>query len=316
MKTLLILVCVLASSVELLSQQVLCNGPLTPARRAVNTVRQVDNWTWFTMGGTLYRKHDTNSVAEIWYARKLSTTLREYQGLLLDSNRVAHRMELNSKNSSMPAGNTYMRLDHDGVVWFSDMYGTDASFDGEQWVVHTKYVMKEDESPTTHFEWGENTPFHRERFWTSAETAYRPPLYLLESIPGGPGESKERARNPTAVLTFDVFPNGNIIILTHEGAQIFRPLHANETKRDNAPLRVAAPYPNPATSMVTFALSDDKINKMAIDVRDLTGRLRLQTVEGVSSGTVVDVTGLEEGVYVAVLRCKGATTTTTFCVRR
>lgn len=296
--------------------QQVCVNPLKPQRPALNVVRYVGEWTWFSMAGTLYRKHDTISIAEIWYTRKQTSSLRDYEGMLLDTTRVAHRLELTSKNCSMPAGYTAMRLDNFGTVWFSDYHGTDASFDGTEWILHTKFVPKGDEEPPMQFEWGEHTPFHGDRFWPRSELNVPPPVYLLESIPGGPPKRKNGDRPPSAVLNFDVFPNGNLIILTHEGAQIFRPLEAHHEVAKPAPDFALAPYPNPASSSVTLTLNRDVAAKMTVDVRDITGRLRMQGIEGLSSGTVVDVMGLEEGVYVALLKSMGTTSTTTFTVRR
>ncbi|MDZ4744664.1 MAG: hypothetical protein SGJ05_01530 [bacterium] len=52
------------------------------------------------------------------------------------------------------------------------------------------------------------------------------------------------------------------------------------------------------------------------DVLDVSGRSRITDAEGTTLATHVMTDALEEGVYMAVLRSRGTTTTATFCVRR
>ena len=55
---------------------------------------------------------------------------------------------------------------------------------------------------------------------------------------------------------------------------------------------------------------------MSVDIRDLIGRTRMQGLQGSANATTINITGFEEGVYVAVLTVDGAAATTRFTVRR
>ncbi len=309
MKAILYILLVLTLTSQAIAQPELASTCGGRARKWINIEKQVGDWTWFTMVGTLYRKHVDSTTAEVWYQHLYGVDAsKEYEGRLFDPSQVAHHEILTSANSSLPNNSQLVRIDEEGVVWFSNCRDQAAAFDGVQW-----RLTSMPEAPYS--ETWRMTPFGLDSAFPQASRAFCPNEKLLQSIPGNHSNTGVRAGTRIAVTMFDIHPNGNVYLVTAEGVHVFRPLVENETKL-GAPSRTAAPYPNPAASTVTVALKSEIVNKMTVDVRDLTGRLRMQDVEGLSSGAVVDVTGLEEGVYVAVLRSKGATATTTFTVRR
>lgn len=315
MKTLLIVLIIIVSAVAVFAQQETAN-PLVPQRKAINGVRHVGDWTWFTMHGTLYRKHVSSPTAEVWYRLTSSGDAQSFEGLLLNSSQLAYHRVMTPDNSRIPLGSVVMRLDPAGTAWFSDTRGTDVSFDGEHWMTHAKGVPGDDGYAPLRRTWGPQTPFYGDSIWARALTSFRPCDELLASIPAGIYNPIEGAYKLKAVFDFDVMPNGDVILLTLQGAHVFRPLN-NADVKPGEPLRAANPYPNPAGSSVTFSLSNATSERMmSVEIRDLVGRTRLLEQKGSALATTIDVTGLDEGVYVAVLNSEGITTTTRFVVAR
>lgn len=312
MKTLLCLFAILACTSVMRAQPELANPFLCKSRTALNTVKSAGDWTWFTMDGALYRKHVDRPDAELWYkAVRGTNSSKEFVGLLLAPSKLAHHEVFTSMNSSLPSSNLLLKIDEEGTVWFSNCNGTVAAFDGIQWRVTMTASCKRKYTETWHM-----TPFGADSAYPKSSIDFRADDNLLKSIPGYDlADARHSRQSPKAVYHLDVHANGNVYIATDDGVHVFRPLAEGETKRGE-PSPALAPYPNPSSSYTTFAMKNGSANTMSVDVRDITGRLRLQNIEGMSTGTVVDVTGLEEGVYVAVLRSNGATATTTFTVRR
>lgn len=279
------------------------------------SVNVVGAWTWFSHGGSIYRKHNENSVAEVWHKQDQSHMYdkKRYYGMLHDSTKTAFHLLLTTTNSPLPSGGpvTTIRFDDKGMTWFATQGGNAASFDGSEWKL---YNPKHRDDTYT---WPEGTPFAGDTL-RHAGSGHKPVSedLITSTLPPPPSRTYSCGhglRWPSYAL--NIHPNGTIYLSTDEGLHVFRVLDEGE-QRTSGKTQAAAPYPNPANTTITFALNDNAVNKMTIDIRDLTGRLRLQNIEGVTSGTLVDVTGLEEGVYVALLKSKGATATTTFTVRR
>lgn len=308
MKTILVLYFTIAVVGH--SQIQACCYPPPPAPRTV--VRVYNEWTWFTSGGDLYRKHRSNSQAEVWLKRPENlwrdTWRQTDQGLLFDSSKVASHIVLTSKNSSLPQGYIVsIRFDSSGTAWFVSRWGNVASFDGTDWKVFAR---------TSDSVWPTGTPFAGDSIYP--ETNWNDSLSKTErmSIPSRPVyDAREWYIDWSACYEMNVHPNGTVWVSTGFSVHIFRPLEEGEEKRPETPL-AAAPYPNPASSSITFALKDTAFATMHVDVLDLSGRARIKDAEGTTLATHVMTDALEEGVYLAVLRSRGTLTTAAFCVRR
>lgn len=268
---------------------------------------KVGDWTWFTYHGTLFRKHDASAVAEVWYGPRLNN-VRD-KGATFDSSALAYHRYYTSANSSLPPGPILsIKFHSDGSIWFASVYGGVAHLDAYGWTVHQ---VKADSL------WPAGSPFERTRLGCLKTDNDSFPEYLSKSVPRRScavwGGCAVRSYPPV----FDLVrhSSGAFYLATEGGVHVFSPLAEGESSPLSNP-NAQAPYPNPASSTATFAMQSDVVKKMTIDIRDLTGRLRLQNVEGTTQSTVVDVTGLEEGVYVAVMRSDGANAKTTFTVRR
>lgn len=312
--------------------RMICVRPVYPS---INNVRVRGAWTWFTYNGTLFRKHEDSIEAEVWYHAVQTASERSgvvYDGFLLDESRLAHHTIYTEENSPISCGWAPYTIRFDSLerVWAKCTVAYDTYFLEDQvWKTVKIPSMIESllsavSSPTPqdralaalamHYGVWYGSPFDGDSAYTQEILDYKPTEALLSSIRPD-ARDLDSATMELAVYDFELHPNGNIWLSTPNGIHVFRPLDEGEVKRG---VRIAtqAPYPNPASTSVTFALEGDRANKMTIDIQDLAGRLRLQGIEGTTKRTVVDVTGLEEGVYIALMKSGGSNATTTFTVRR
>lgn len=285
--------------------------------------------TWFTYQGQLYSKDAGSTTADLWYGYQEDEFYElKRHGYLFNRRRTASHVLLTSQNSSLPSDYIVdIRFDRKGVMWLASFHGFFASFDGLSWTIlprpihaNRSFLARE------HRVWPTGTPFAGDTIFSVVRNERKLSSELMASVPPKHRELTDNPYRFSVYMSGDVYavaqhPNGSIVIATNEGVHIFRPLAEGEVPPAER-LRAAAPYPNPAQSIITFRMEADSVmpdtepSAMTVDIVDLGGRLRTRVTEGMVTGATTDLSGLEEGVYVAVLRSQQQVVTSKFCIKR
>lgn len=287
-------------------------------------VKEWGDWTWFTVDGVLYRKHIKSSTAEVWYGVRPDYN-GSAGGKMFDTALVTEY----EFYEGLPRAIGFIgdvRLSDDGTIWYGGTQGF-ASYKDKR--IKAAYIYGNATA------WPVNSPYEGETFTALRGEDQPLPENLLLAMPNAGfrlrrWSQKESPRTTPVVCStlygynyhdiqyrlvyaFEIAFDGTVHISTDDGVYIFRPKDHLQGWNPTPSVQVRV-TPNPSSSLVTFTIEDEGLDRTSVDIRDSEGRMLIGEIDGNVSSTTVNVESLESGTYIAVIRFRNRSITVKFSV--
>ena len=101
--------------------------------------------------------------------------------------------------------------------------------------------------------------------------------------------------------------NGYVYVAWDEGLTVFKLIEFDDEKFTSEPVDMVAPFPNPATTHMTFGLNGTGHGETVVTLIDQGGTASLIHTSDQSGSVPVDVSQLATGTYLAVIRSEKGT---------